>query len=73
MIGACVSCLDKEIGKDEFEKLSNDLKLKFAVINDKISRRLENSFENVTVLNTKDAKSWEPKLISIKSLLIHQH
>ena len=69
MVGACVSCLDKEIGKDEFEKLSNDLKLKFAVINDRISKRLDNSFENVTVLNTKDADGWEPKLVFVKKPL----
>ena len=69
MVGACVSCLDKEIGKEEFNELSIDLHVKYVIINEEISKRLRNSLNNISLLNTKDADSWEPKLVSRKKNL----
>jgi acyl-CoA synthetase (AMP-forming)/AMP-acid ligase II len=66
MLGACVSCLDKDIGADEFVNLCEELDIKYVIINKSIPKKLINLTSIIRVLDTNNSDDYEEKLIYTK-------
>ena len=65
-IGACVSCLDQEIGANEFKNITKELSFSYIVIKRKLPEKLINYVSTVIILDTHDSINYAPKLNPIK-------
>jgi len=69
MIGACVACLDKVIGKNEFDNIRKKLDVKYVITDKDLPIQLKKSVKRITALDTNEANSYDIKLISKKKNL----
>jgi len=63
ILGACVACLDQDIGESEFLGLCDKFKFKFGFINGTIPQKLKKIDLAIPLINSEYAYKYEPKLI----------
>ncbi len=69
MVGACVSCLDSDIGRGELEGVIGELDPRGIVVNGGLPDHLAGLDGDVTIFETRDAASWDANPVVVRNIL----